>query len=391
MNGKDGIGALVLGGDYRGLGIVRSLGRRGIPVWVISGDHRMADYSRYTRKKISWKHIDPGQRAQFLLDLAEEHYLDGWVVFPTSDEAAALVARNHEMLSQRFRLTTPHWKKLSWFHDKRLTYHLAARTGVYHPWTCYPKNREEVACLSCDFPVILKPAIREIENPLTHDKAWQVNTLQELLNRYDEACRLMPAELIMIQELIPGDGDTQYSFAALCENGVPLFSLVAKRKRQYPMDFGRFSTFVETVDQAEVEEQSRCILTEINYTGLVELEYKYDARCSHYKLLDINPRVWGWHTLGKRLGMDFPYLNWQSVNGERLPAMQSKPGVKWIRWLTDVYVGLQEVKNKKISLGSYLGSLKPPIEEATFALDDLMPALAEIPMMFAMVLARRNV
>jgi len=28
-------GALVLGGDYRALGVVRSLGRRGVPVWVI--------------------------------------------------------------------------------------------------------------------------------------------------------------------------------------------------------------------------------------------------------------------------------------------------------------------------------------------------------------------
>src|SRR5438094_6366390 len=31
-------GALVIGGDYRGLGIVRSLGRRKIPVWVLKHD-----------------------------------------------------------------------------------------------------------------------------------------------------------------------------------------------------------------------------------------------------------------------------------------------------------------------------------------------------------------
>jgi len=31
-------GALVTGADYRGLGIVRSLGRRGIPVWVMKQD-----------------------------------------------------------------------------------------------------------------------------------------------------------------------------------------------------------------------------------------------------------------------------------------------------------------------------------------------------------------
>ncbi|MDT4912917.1 MAG: hypothetical protein QOC66_2045, partial [Pseudonocardiales bacterium] len=31
------VGALVLGADYRGLGIVRSLGRRAVPVWVVHG------------------------------------------------------------------------------------------------------------------------------------------------------------------------------------------------------------------------------------------------------------------------------------------------------------------------------------------------------------------
>src|SRR5437773_7841458 len=36
-------GALIMGADYRGLGVVRSLGRRGIPVWVIKqGGHLVA-------------------------------------------------------------------------------------------------------------------------------------------------------------------------------------------------------------------------------------------------------------------------------------------------------------------------------------------------------------
>ena len=41
-----------VGGDYRALGVVRSLGRRGIPVWVVrspTGDHRLAGMSRFSR------------------------------------------------------------------------------------------------------------------------------------------------------------------------------------------------------------------------------------------------------------------------------------------------------------------------------------------------------
>ncbi len=40
-------GALVVGGDYQGLGIVRSLGRRGIPVCVVDDEWSIARFSRY--------------------------------------------------------------------------------------------------------------------------------------------------------------------------------------------------------------------------------------------------------------------------------------------------------------------------------------------------------
>ncbi len=42
-------GALVLGGDYRGLGVVRSLGRRRVPVAVLhQADEPLAGLSRFS-------------------------------------------------------------------------------------------------------------------------------------------------------------------------------------------------------------------------------------------------------------------------------------------------------------------------------------------------------
>ena len=42
------IGAVVIGGDYQGLGIVRSLGRQKVPVCVIDDERSIARFSRYT-------------------------------------------------------------------------------------------------------------------------------------------------------------------------------------------------------------------------------------------------------------------------------------------------------------------------------------------------------
>src|SRR6266436_4713682 len=114
-------GALVAGADYRGLGIVRSLGRRGIPVWVLKhGDQLLAALSRYARRSLAWPGIDDAERVRFLLHLASNQGLRGWVLFPTDDEAVLLVARHHQVLAEHFCLTTPSWDELRWAVDKRL-------------------------------------------------------------------------------------------------------------------------------------------------------------------------------------------------------------------------------------------------------------------------------
>src|SRR5207249_3082722 len=82
-----------------------------------------------------WVSGDDAERVGFLLDLAQKNGLEGWVLIPTGDEGAALVARHHSELAKRFRLTTPPWHILRWAYDKRLTYQLADKLQVSHPRT----------------------------------------------------------------------------------------------------------------------------------------------------------------------------------------------------------------------------------------------------------------
>src|SRR4029079_9329985 len=106
--------------------------------------------------------------------------------------------------------------------------------------------------------------------------------------------------------------------------------------RRQPMDVGRESTYVETIDCEEVKESGSRVIQGMRYTGLVEVEFKRDARDGRSKLLDINPRVWGWHSLGARAGVDFTYLEWRLLHGERVNEVHARPGVRWIRMATDL-------------------------------------------------------
>jgi predicted ATP-grasp superfamily ATP-dependent carboligase len=267
-------GALVLGGEYRGLGIVRSLGRRGIPVYVLTDENRIAAMSRYACRALPWPRGDDREKLVYLSTLIGKQKLHGWTVFPTNDEDAAFIARNHVELSHVLRLTTPAWDELRWAYDKRLTIDLANRAGVEHPWTYCPTSREDLDRIEYDGPLILKPAIKARFNAFTHAKAWPVRDRDELRRRYDVACRLVDPAIVMIQENIPGGGQEQYSFAALSRDGEPLAFLTARRLRQYPLDFGRASTCVETIDAPAVEASARRLLATMRYTGLIEIEFK---------------------------------------------------------------------------------------------------------------------
>jgi predicted ATP-grasp superfamily ATP-dependent carboligase len=319
------------------------------------------------------------------LDLAVREKLEGWALFPTDDEDVVLFARHHELLSQHYRLTTPAWDIVRWVCDKRLLYQLAQDLTLDQPWTFSPRNREELASLECPFPVILKPAMRLGFNRLSADKAWRFEDRASLLAGYDEACTMMDPELLIIQEVVPGWGDAQFSFAALCRDGSPLASVVARRTRQFPMDFGRFSTYVETIEEPRVVEPALRLLAATRITGLVEVEFKRDPRNDQFLLLDVNPRVWGWHTLSKRAGVDFPYLLWRFVTGQSVPEVHGRSGQRWMRMATDVPMAIQEILNGRLSLRAYLQSLRGPKESAVFAWDDPLPGFLELPLLAAML------
>jgi len=123
-------GALVLGANYRALGIARSLGRRGIPTWVLMapGDDQIARSSRYVQRSLTAP-TDDDRWCDGLVALATRHGLERWTLFPTDDESAALVARHHETLVSRLALTSPGWNVYRHAYHKRLTNALAEQAG----------------------------------------------------------------------------------------------------------------------------------------------------------------------------------------------------------------------------------------------------------------------
>jgi D-aspartate ligase len=382
-------GALVLGANYRALGVVRSLGRRKIPVRLVKNDDSsIAALSRYVGQPLGWTAGDEEAQVEHLLRLAEQHALDGWTVIPTDDDTAVLTSRWRRRLGERYIVAAPQWEAMQWAYDKRLTYKLASDLGIDQPRTWFAATFDELHAVPWEPPVILKPGIQRGHNPFIHEKAWPVPDRATLKSRYDAARAFLPADEIMLQEVIPGDGTSQLSYGALAHQGRILASITARRTRQHPMDFGRQSTYVETIVSPDVAENARRLIEGMSYTGLVEVEFKRDTRDGRPKLLDINARVWGWHTLGGRAGVDFPYLEWCMIHGEPVPEVHAPPGVRWVRMATDLPTIAREILGGRMSVRAYLSSLRGPLEHAMICRDDPLPGIADAPLI-AMIRLRR--
>jgi len=130
-------------------------------------------------------------------------------------------------------------------------------------------------------------------------------------------------------------------------------------------------------------------LGSLNYSGLVEIEFKYDARDGRYKILDVNARTWTWIGLGGAAGVDFPHLQWRVACGEKLERLNGRAGVAWMHSLRDFVAACQEIKAGTLSPADYLKSLHGPMEFAAFASDDPLPGFVDLPLVASNVVTQR--
>lgn len=373
------VGAVVIGGDYQGLGIIRSLGRRGVPICVVDDEHSIGRFSRYATHGVKVDDLrDPDRVVETLFAIGRRLGLEGWVLYPTREETVVALSCHRAILSEMFRVPTADWNAVRWAWDKRNTYLLAGRLGIPAPRTWYPGNVSDLSAIDVDPPFVVKPAVKEHFLYATKAKAWRADSLEQLQMRFEQAARLVGPGEVMIQELIPGDGRSQFACCAFVKDGEMVAAMVACRRRQHPPEFGRASTFVETVDIPDLEHLSARLFSAIRYSGLAELEYKLDPRTDEYKLLDFNARTWGYHTLGFAAGIDFAYLQFADQVGVSVTPVRARVGRRWIRILTDLPTAVTEMRHGRLRMGEFLRSVAGAHTEAVFSANDPLPALAEL-------------
>jgi D-aspartate ligase len=372
-------GAVVTGGDFQALGVIRSLGRKGIPVHILDHELSIGRFSCYSKRfTFAPSPSREEEYLRFLIDYAKRLNLEKWVIYPNNDQSVSLLSKHKKTLEEYYRIPTPGWETIKYVFNKKNTYQLAESLGIPTPKTYYPQDVYDVEKLDTAFPVVIKPATRDLFFEKFRKKAFLIQNKKHLLQIYNKVCGIINPSEVLIQEFIPVGPKHLYSFCPFFKEGKVVARIMARRSRQHPMDFGQATTFAESVYIPELEELGNKFLTKINYYGLAEVEFMFDTRDMQYKFLEVNARVWGWHTLAIGAGIDMPYLMFQDMTGQPMQIPTSWNNIKWLRLVTDIPTVINEMMKGRMSLKEYMLSLKGKKEFAVFSLADPLPFFTEI-------------
>jgi D-aspartate ligase len=132
-----------------------------------------------------------------------------------------------------------------------------------------------------------------------------------------------------------------------------------------------------TVDEPDREHLSARLLSGLGYTGLAEIEFMYDTKDTRFELIEVNPRLWGWHSLSAYAGVDLPYLAYCDTLQQEYAPGSFRSETKWIRMTGDFPIAIQEIAAGRLSVGDYLRTLRGS-RDAVISWRDPLPILAEI-------------
>jgi predicted ATP-grasp superfamily ATP-dependent carboligase/cation diffusion facilitator CzcD-associated flavoprotein CzcO len=360
---------------HGGLGVVRGLGRVGVPVYgVHEGPWAPVANSRYLAGRYFWQ-PSPGDVDRVLTGLMRlaEHIGQPSVLLTTDDAGAIFLAEHGQELRRRFLFPDP---------PPDLPRRLAGKYSLYQ------------ACRELDVPcpraaivgsladahqfasAVGYPLIAKLTTPWTASKALQstsVVTGQPELDDLYRRCEQAGAGL-MLQEFIPGGPGHDWFFHGYCDAASacrPAFTGV--KDRSYPFGAG-LTSLGRSTPNPELRDQVTALLRRLSYRGLLDLDIRLDARDGRYHLLDFNPRLGAqFRVFRDTAGTDVALAAYLDLTGQAIPDGEQVDGRAFLVENYDPLSALAGWRRGELSLRAWASSLRAVDETAWFARDDLRP------------------
>ena len=350
---------------FGNLDVVRPLALAGRRCALVAGPANPARHSRRVERLFDSEQAD---LIDALVAFAERE-AEPPLLFVEHDRGLLRVLAHYEQLAAAMRLPPLAPECVEAMLDKVRFQEVAEQAGLPVPAGRIIRSSDDAAELG--FPVLVKPALRELWAPvMDREKAVLVASRAEL-ERLLERLAPLGAVPLLAQRLIPGDEQRVESWHAyLSASGAVLGEFTGRKVRTRPASFG-MSTALVTTDAPDVRALGREVVERLGVTGPVKVDFKR-APSGALLLFEVNPRFTLWAHPGALAGANLPDLAFRDLTGE--PPGPPALGCAGIRWC-DPLQDLAGVRERGGSTWRWVGdSLRTPARSAG-SLDDPLPLL----------------
>ncbi|MHA6764289.1 carboxylate--amine ligase [Streptacidiphilus sp. PAMC 29251] len=276
-----------------GVGVLRTLGRRGVPVHAMVEDRLTpAAVSRYRVGRFVRPTTgleQPDALVDLLVGIGRAIGCRS-VPVATDDEAALLLAEHADRLAEYFLLPPIPPALPRRLADKAGLYRLCQEHGVPTPRSLAPVDQEALLAIGRDwgYPLVLKnlaPWTR-LSSPVV-DHTTVVQHERELR----AACPPGTPLSVLVQECIPNDLSEDWFSHLYCPaDGSDPVVFTGIKLRSWPPGAG-VTTRARALRNPALAEQAAEFCRRIGYRGVADLDWRLDRRDGQYKLVDFNPRT----------------------------------------------------------------------------------------------------
>ncbi|MBP2706885.1 hypothetical protein JOL79_24050 [Microbispora sp. RL4-1S] len=364
---------------HGGLGVARTLGRAGIPVYGVHEDRLApAGLSRYAAGRFVWP--TAGQEEHRRQLLAGIEWVAGRigrpaVLVPTDDHAAIFVADHADTLRRWFLFAAPSAELVREVTDKAALHRRCRDLGVPVPEATVITDSAGLLAYAetASFPVVAKRAVPTLLADGRRARSTRI------LRGAADLLRTDVSSPVLLQEHIPAGPGDDWLFHGYCDaSSECLAGFTGRKLRSFPADAGE--TALGRVERNRtLEDQARSLLAALGYRGAVSLDYRYDRRDGTYRLLDFNPRVgavFRLFTTGS--GVDVVRALHLDLTGRPVPRDGAVDGRALMVEGYDVRSSWSSLAAGGLTPRQWWSSLRSVRETAWIAADDPVPAVVAL-------------
>jgi D-aspartate ligase len=365
-------GVLVIEGHVQGLSNCRSLGKFGIPVWVLDTSDCLAHYSKYCSKFFLCPDFSTEEFVQFLLQIAEENNLRDWLIIPSNDHAVLSISKNKNSLQKYYKIITSDYSIISKIYDKVELLNFAKKLDVPIPEFRLIQNVNND--MDLEFPSLLKGKNGLSFYKIFKRKVFQLNNFEELRITLEKINEKIDLNQVFNQELIPFSKENKtISFTAFVASGEIKTFWIGQKLREHPLRFGT-ATLAESISDPGIYDSASKLLKALNYTGVCEVEFLKDLRDDQYKLIEINARTWLWVGLADACGINYPKIIYDYVHLSEVNYPKSyEKNILWFNPISNFYFSLIGLFTFQLSYQDFKNNFNKKKINALYTKDDSFP------------------